>query len=87
MTLSTLAICGISLYLSNGSFWIYALICAGLFIAFIAIAIFRAEDKVTLTSGGDGKRPFMMFAHSTVWAFVLGIIILILQFKEIIPSF
>jgi len=87
VALTALAICGVSLYLSDGSFWIYALICAGFFIAFIAIAIFKAEDQVTFTSGGDGKRPFMLFAHSTIYAFILGIIILILQFKGIVPSF
>ena len=87
LILSTLIISGISLYISNGSFLIYTLMCAVFFISFIAIAIYRAEDKVTATSNDNGKRPFMLFAHSTVWAFVLGIVILILQYKNIIPNF
>ena len=65
----------VSTLIADGSFVVHSAICALCFIAAILGGIKRNEDQ--MVAGSGQRRYFMTFGHATVWAFFVGIFLMV----------
>ena len=71
------AVTFISTTIADGNFLVHLAICAVCFVVAIVGGIKRSEDK--MMAGSGQRRYFMTFGHATVWAFFLGILLIVVE--------